>query len=166
MVLVGKVTKAQGIRGEVKANSLFDTPWTFEKLSKVRIRGVEYALLSVRVDTKSEAVFLKLKGVDDRNKAEELRGEDIFVEEELLPETEDGRFYISDIIGSKIVAKDTEYGKLTDILQNGCADVYVVAGETNFMFPAIEGVILNIDAKGKIITVDSEELKRVAVYED
>ena len=166
MVLVGKITKAQGIRGEVKANSLFDTPWTFEKLSKVRIRGVEYALSSVRVDTKSEAVFLKLKGVDDRNQAEELRGEDIFVDEELMPETEEGRFYISDLIGAKIVAKDTNFGILSDILQNGCADVYVVTGETNFMFPAIDGVILDIDAKEKIITVDAEELERVAVYED
>lgn len=166
MVLVGKVTKAQGIRGEIKANSLFDTPWTFEKLSKVRIRGVEYALLSVRVDTKSEAVFLKLKGVDDRNKAEELRGEDIFVEEDLMPATEEGRFYISDLIGAKIVAKDTEFGILTDILQNGCADVYVVEGEKNFLFPAIEGVVLDIDPKGKIITVDPKELERVAVYED
>lgn len=166
MVSVGKITKAQGIRGEVKANSFFDTPWMFEKLSKIRIRGVEYALLSVRVDAKSEAVFLKLKGVEDRNKAEELRGEDIFVEEEFLPEAEEGRFYISDLIGARIVSKDTEFGILTGILQNGCADVYVVEGEKNFLFPAIEGVILDIDPKGKIITVDSEELERVTVYED
>ncbi len=49
-------------------------------------------------------------------------------------------------------------------MQNGAADVFVVKGSRNLMFPALKHVIKRV-GDGEIV-VDSKALSEVAVYDD
>ena len=74
-----------------------------------------------------------------------------------LPE---GRYYIFDIIGLEV--QDTEgnvLGTVTDVLQPGANDVYVVSkeGEPDQLFAAIEDVIKDIDMDRQLMIVDPPE---------
>ena len=161
-LVVGKIVKPQGIRGEVKVKPFTDDGEVFKELKRVFIDGVEYKLLSVRVSP--EAVFLGLRGVPDRNAAELLRGKDLTVPRAEAPEPEEGTYYIADILGSEIVTEEGEaLGILKDI-RPAATDIYTLesAGK-EVLFPAAKGVITEIDAEGKRITVNKKRYLEVAV---
>lgn len=164
MITIGVIVKAQGIKGEVKIYPLTDNTDRFANLEKVYIKGKEYGIECVKELV--NGLFIKFSGVNDRNRAEALKGANVEIERKDAVKPEEGRYLIVDVIGSKVVADGVELGKLTDILQHGSADVYCVSGDKPFMFPALKDVIIDIDTDNKVITLEYERLQEVAVYED
>ena len=55
--------------------------------------------------------------------------------------------------------KGAVLGTLTDVLQPGANDVYVVSkdGEPDQLFPAIDGVVISIDVEKQLMIVDPPE---------
>ena len=81
-----------------------------------------------------------------------------------LPE---GRYFISDIIGCAVT--DTEgkqYGKLTDVLETGANDVYVIKGDKTLMVPALKKLLSSVDIQAKAIVLDAAVLEEVGLFED
>ena len=77
-----------------------------------------------------------------------------------MVELPEGRYYIFDMIGLEV--QDTEgnvLGTLTDVLQPGANDVYVVSkeGEPDQLFAAIDDVIIDIDMDKRMMIVDPPE---------
>ena len=103
MLLIGKILKPQGITGEIKILPFLDAPPEFCKVKKLIIQNREYAPLSLRVS--GEYVFAKLSGIKDRNMAEALRGQDIFVRKEDAPKLPQGKYYIDSLLGSEVWAE-------------------------------------------------------------
>ncbi len=161
-LLVGEILKPQGIRGEVKVKPFTDTAEEFRAYKRVFLDGTEYKVLSVRVG--DGAVYLGLKGVPDRNTAELLRGKQVIVLREDAPEPEEGRYYIVDLLGSELVTEEGEpLGILTDI-QQAASDIYTLEKDgKEILFPAVKGVITQIDLEAKKITVNKKRFKEVAV---
>jgi len=92
-------------------------------------------------------VLLTLVGVDDRDAAEALRGQWIYVAiEDALPLGE-GEYYHFQIVGLQVITAEGEaLGRITEILPTGANDVYVIQGPRGeILVPALEGVILNVD---------------------
>lgn len=164
MLLIGKVLRPQGIKGEVKIAHYFDAPDDFVGVSSLYAGDKSYRVERVRVS--DGWVYLKLSGINDRNAAETLRGASLTIPRESAPAPQDGRYYVADLKGLKVVDGDKVFGVLKYVIQNGSADVYAVAGDRNFMFPALKSVIKNIDLSRKTVAVDTKELEKVAVYED
>lgn len=169
MIEIARILKAQGINGEVKAQVFSDDIDGFIN------RG--YAYLKQGGDMKKTAfaavrqeppfVYLRIEGVDTRNDAEALRGELMYIDRSELPPPDEGEYYIFELKGLHV--KDGEgnkLGVLSDVLQHGAADVYVVKGDRNFMFPALKRVIQSVDINAGFMTVDAGALAEVAVYDD
>ena len=100
------------------------------------------------------------KEIPDRNTAELFSKKQIQVRREDLVELPEGRYYIFDIIGLEV--QDTNgnvLGTVTDVLQPGANDVYVVSkdGEPDQLFAAIEEVVKDIDVENKLMIVDPPE---------
>ena len=59
-------------------------------------------------------------------------------------------------------------GKLSDILQNGPVDVYVVRTPQGgqILFPALKRLLSSVDIESRRIVVDEKVLPEVALYED
>ncbi len=163
MLLIGNALKPQGIRGEIKILPLLDEPADFCKIKKIIIKDTTYQVEKTRLG--GEFIYVKLLGVNDRNVAETLRG-DVYVDDANRPKISKDRYYIADLLGAKIVCDGEKLGVLREILQNGSADVYCVKGKKDFMFPFIDGVIIDVDLDAKEIYLDKENLEKVAVYED
>lgn len=167
MLSVAKIVKPQGIKGDLKLDCELDSPEMLRGFEEVFIGGEVYDVESLRIS--SGDPYVKLKQVSDRNSAEKLRGKSLEVPREKAPVLPEGRFYISDLIGSAVVSDSGEnFGKLKDVLQYGAADVYVIFdGEgKEISFPALKKVLNKVDTDAKIITVNAEEFEKVAVYED
>ena len=70
-----------------------------------------------------------------------------------------GEYFHYQIIGLKVISVTGEdLGEITDILETGSNDVYVVVGPTGeILVPAIRDVIKEIDVLSGLMTVDLPE---------
>ncbi len=159
-IVIGEILKPQGVRGEVKVKPLLDDAADMRHFKKVYIGGKEYKVLSCRAD--AQAAYLALSGVADRDAAELLRGKQIEALRADAPALEEGRYYIVDIVGCDVIADSGErLGQIADVIP-AHTDIYVLHnGEKEGMFPAADGVILEVDTESKIITVDKKRFFEV-----
>jgi 16S rRNA processing protein RimM len=164
MLTVGVALKPHGLKGELKILPLLDSPKMLADIKKACLNGVVFEIESLRIT--SDFAYVLFKGISDRNSAETFRGSMMCVDHENRPAIPKDRYYISDLLGAKIVSENKDYGALDDVLNYGASDVYCVNGEKRFMFPAIDKVILDIDLKNMTIKIDALELDKVIVYED
>lgn len=165
---LGRILKPQGVKGEVKFDAYTDDLARFEMLTFAYFKEADYIRVEIEKSrTDAHYAYLKLKGYDDRDAAEKLRGKALYVDRAHAAELPEGSYYIMDLIGCAI--KDdsgTQIGILQDIIQNGAADVYVVKMENgSCMFPSVPHVVLSKDVENGVIVVDAQRLDEVAVYD-
>jgi len=103
-------------------------------------------------------VIMKLRGINSPEDAATLRGGQLMVPEEESPPLPDGVYYYYQIIGLKVFTVDGVYiGEVTDIIETGSNDVYVVRdGEKEYLIPVIRDVIREIDIRKRRIIISPE----------
>ncbi len=162
---VGRVIKAQGIKGEVKVACYLDSPEMLAKLKKLYVGTKAYSVKSSRAAEKF--CYFLFEGINDRDAAENLRDWEVYADKEdvKLP---DGSFFIDDIIGSKVTLDDGSFiGTVKEVLQYGAADVYVTEKDgREISFPYVADLVISIDASVKEIVLDSRRFSQVAVYDE
>ena len=147
---VGVITSPHGLAGEVKVFPSTDDPARFKKLKKVLL-GEETKVLEIsQVRFVKNMVILRFK---DHPKIESVmgyRGKALFVSrEEALP-LEENQYYIPDLVGMEVVGEEGGFlGTLTEVLQTGANDVYVVKKEDGkeILIPAIRSCILQVSTE-------------------
>lgn len=164
MLIIGRVQKPHGVKGIVKAQSFMDSPYQLEDIKVVEIDFREYEIESINISPKT--ILIKLKGVDTLEQADLLRNKQLKIKREFAPSPPEGRYYVSDLLGSQVYIGEELAGELIDIMQNGSADVYRVKGQRTFMFAYAGDVVEKIDPDNKKIFLNAQELEKVAVYED
>ena len=122
-ILVGKIVAPQGIRGEVRVQSFAENPADFKKMAIQSNRFADGDFKFVRVVPNSNVVIAKIRGVDDRNTAETLRGTELFIVRGALPDLPDNEYYQADLIGFDVVRDGRKIG-VVDCFQNyGAGDI-------------------------------------------
>lgn len=154
---IGQITNTHGLKGEVKVRSFTESKKGFEKLSSILIdfksELKKYDIEKVRYQ--NEIILLKLKGVDDIEEAEKLKGYYIKIPRNDAKKTEENEFFIADLIGCEVYENEL-IGVISDVFTAGASDVYVVKrkGKKDLLIPAIESVIKKIDVENKRIDVE------------
>ena len=67
-------------------------------------------------------------------------------------------YYVHDLVGLRVVTSTgDEIGTLEDVLETGSNDVYVVRrpGQKDVLVPAIDGVLLEVDLEGGVVTIEA-----------
>ncbi|MDX9917810.1 MAG: ribosome maturation factor RimM [Gudongella sp.] len=157
---IGMITNTHGVRGEVKVFPLTDDPERFFELKKAYIGEFKDEVLPVNARISKDIIILGFTGLEDINKVADFRNQYIYVLDEDRIKLEEGRFFISDLIGCAVFDTDNNLlGELSDILQGPANDVYVVkqSDTKEFMVPAVSEFIKEIDVKNKKIIVDPIE---------
>ena len=106
---------------------------------------------------RGETVYLRLHGLEDRNAAETLRGLEARVPRAEAVRLPEGQFYWDEVIGLHV--EDTTgrpLGSVTQILETGANDVYVVQGPRGreILVPAIKDVVRLIDPPAGRMVID------------
>lgn len=148
-LVIAQVLSAHGVRGELKCRVITDFPkQRFRRNAEVVLRGATRTVESARVQ--GDQVLLKLAGIDDRTAAETLRGAQVEVPTDAALRLPHGQFYWHQVIGLRVENATTGdyYGRVSDILETGANDVYIVRAEPSgreLLIPAIQDVIKRID---------------------
>ncbi len=157
-ILIGKITSAVGLKGEVKVYNYSDSVQIYEDTPQIYVGEELMDVLSVR--TQKNMVVLRLSGFTDRDAAEKARGREIFVTEADLPELPEGQFYVRDLIGMQVVTEDGEpLGQVTDVIQNTAQDLFEVElpEGRKVLIPKVDEYVRDIDGSERRITVRLQE---------
>ena len=155
---VGVISTTHGVRGEVKVYPTTDDPERFRDLKHVILdTGKGHVELTVTgVKFFKNQVILKFKGYDSINEIEPYKGMDLLVSRaDAVPLGENENFIV-DLIDMTVVTDTGEtLGTLTDVLQTGANDVYVVETEEGkeILLPAIPDCILEVCVEEKRMLV-------------
>ena len=153
--VVGRVLRAWGIRGDVKIAPFTDRPEDFTQYQSVLVgpQRKPYEVKSFRPYQGNW--LLHLNGVESRNEAEALHGQEILIELAQRPRQE-GEFFAREVIGLKVrTIAGEELGEVVEILVTGANDVYVVKGDRGeILLPARVEVIKGVDVEAGVMTVD------------
>lgn len=159
LLRVGVITTTHGLKGEVKVYPTTDDPERFLDLEKVVLKTgkVEQTLFIAGVRFAKNMVLLKFKGLDRIEDVEKFRQAELYVTREDAVALEEGEYYIGDLIDMEVYTVEGELlGILTDVMETGANDVYVVNSKKygEILIPVIEQCIINVDIIHSKMTVD------------
>ncbi len=164
-LVVGAIVKAQGIQGEVKVRAE-TSPERFLGLAHVFVGEEDEPRRIAACRVQDGMAVLAFLGVTSRTDAELLRGKLLYAAREDLPPLDEGAYYICDLIGCEVRADGTLLGRIADVAQAGGNDVWFVAGERPFCFPALRSVLLSVDTAARRVDLNAARLHEVAVFDD
>ena len=101
-VLIGVITGAHGIRGEVKLKSFTAEPASIARYGPLQSSSGKQIEIS-KLKAAKDGFIASLKSVSDRNEAEALNGVELFVAREKLPKLKTHEAYVHDLIGLAVV---------------------------------------------------------------
>jgi 16S rRNA processing protein RimM len=157
LVRIGYVRRAVGLAGEVEVEPLTDDPARFRSGLSVRAGSAVRRVEKVRGGTPT--LILKFAGVDDRNRAERLRGQYLEIaasEAKSLPE---GSYYHWQLVGLEVFDRSgRRLGQLTDVLNYPANDIYIVSDDSDeVLVPALAQVVKSVDLELGRMVVDLPE---------
>ena len=151
----GKIVTTHGIKGEVKIMPYTDYPELLCEFDRLFL-GKNHEEINVeRSRVFKNMVIAKLEGYDTPEVAEKLRNKILYMHRDDL-ELDEDTYFIQDLIGIEVSDADSGfvYGKITDVMQTGANDVYVVQGkDREYLVPAIPEVVITTDIDENTMTI-------------
>jgi 16S rRNA processing protein RimM len=159
LLLVGRIARPHGIRGQVVVNP--ETDFMEERFKAGQVlkigppeRARDYAILEVRFHQGRPIV--RLEGIETMNDAEPLAGADIWLPETAVEPLPDRTFYRHDLIGCAVQdTRGTVLGRVTAV--EGTLDRSYLVIERYIMIPLVDGICVAVDLAARRVTVDPPE---------
>ena len=160
-ILLGAIIGAHGLKGEVKVKTFTEAPDRLGAYGPLHDKdGRAFTVAAVRVVDAASAV-VRFEGIGDRDASEALKGVELFVARNALPDTEAEEFYHADLIGLR--AEDEE-GRLIGIIRGvhnfGAGDVLDLEKPdgSDALLPFTREFVPIVDVKsGRVVIVAPEE---------
>lgn len=160
-VLLGTISSAHGIRGEVTLRTYTADPQAIAAYGPLSDKdGTRtFKIRSLKVTPKT--VIARLEGVADRNGAEALRGVDLYVARDKLPKPDEREFYHADLVGLAVRdAAGETVGAIVTVANFGAGDLIEVRyldREATEYVPFTDACVPHIDvAAGYAVIVPPE----------
>ena len=165
LLCVGVITGAHGIRGEVKIKAFTETPEAIAGYGPLQTKSGDRFFEIIRHRIQKGQVIAVLKDVKDRNGAEALKGTELYLDRQVLPELEDEEeFYHADLIGLEARLEDgTVFGQVAALQDFGAGDVIEIrpaGGGSTVLLPFTRQVVPDVNiAEGHIVVSPPEEIE-------
>ena len=157
-ITIGKIVNVHGVKGEVKVLPDTDDVNRFRKLKSVLLLSGDTRRKVEVKDVKftNKFVILKLEGIDDRDTADRMRGIELQVERKDAIKLPEGRYFIGDLMGCKVLEEDGSLlGTITDVFLGQSNDTYNVECENGktILIPVLPDVVLDVDVEAAVVKV-------------
>lgn len=155
-VTVGRVIRPHGVRGEVTVAVLTDVPGRFDPGSRLLMAreegGPAVPVEVVFSRAQKGGMVVRFAGIEDRDRAEELRGAWLEVELAQVPAAPPGTYYHYELLGCRCFDGGRELGKVVDLVEDGGGLLLIVSdGERQVPVPFVAGFLKDVDvATGRI----------------
>jgi len=159
-VLMGVITGAHGVRGEVRVKSFTAEPAAIAAYGPLEDeRGARRLSLALS-GTVRGVLIARVEGVADRNAAERLKGTRLYLPRSALPPPAEEEYYHADLIGLAVeLADGAPLGRVRAVHDFGAGDSLEVEKPDGkaVMVPFTEAVVPVVDIAGGRLVVDPPE---------
>jgi 16S rRNA processing protein RimM len=142
-VLIGRVAKAHGIKGELAIDVMSDLPERFAPKARVQIRGVWHTIVTARPH--QGRMLLTFADISDRTTAELLRGQSVYGD---AVDVDPGEYYlVNELIHCPVVDQDgNDLGTVVDLVGLPTAAPYDLlevarADGSTWLLPAVDDYV-------------------------
>ena len=162
-VIIGKIGAPHGVSGALKIIPITDFPDRFADMKTVYVDKDLLHIASVQVKNDGQLILMSFEEYPTRETAAQLTKKLLYVDRSEVVPLQKGQYYTFDIIGLEAFNEAGEsLGLVTDVLQTGSNDVYVVSKKgdsAQLLIPALKSVVLEIEiATGRMIVRLPEEM--------
>lgn len=159
-LVVGRIRRAHGLKGEMIMDVLTDFPERIKPGKVVYVADSHEPQKISSVRPHDNLLLISFKGIDSKDDLDRYRNLMVYIKTEGLPELPENEFYHHDLIGLTVIDEQQEVlGTLVEIMETGANDVYVIADKdkNEMLIPAVDEFILTIDLAGRLMTVHKPE---------
>ena len=155
-LVVGYLRRPHGVHGEMVMEVQTDFPERLKSDTAVYIGDTHKRMQIAGARFHNEGLIIKFKDLNTPEEAGRYRNQSVYVKTADRPPLPEGYYYHHELIGFAVVnERDELIGTLTEIMQTGANDVYVVmqpeGGE--ILLPVISSVILAVEIAVRQIRV-------------
>jgi len=153
---VGKVRRPHGVAGDVLVEVFTDFPERLQTKAVVYAGETHIPLTIRRQRSHNDGILLAFDGYITPEQVGRFRNQILYIVLADAVELPEGEFYYHELLGLSVLNETGEsLGKVTEIMQTGANDVYVVTNDAGneIVLPAIAEVILDVNLDSKIIKV-------------
>lgn len=157
LVRIGAVARAHGVRGALRVR--LDNPGSdvLSRVASVRVGQLDFRVRSARHD--AAGCLVELEGVGDRDAAEALRGQEVLLPREALPEPDEDELYLADLPGCALVdVGGASLGTVVGVENYGAHELLLVrtpGGEA--MLPFVDEYVREVDLAARRIVCEPPE---------
>jgi len=158
-VCVGVIAAAHGVAGLVRVKSFTATPDAIAAYGPLE-DGAGRAVRLELVGSAKGVVIARIAGIADRDAAERLRGELLYLARAALPPPEDEEYYHADLIGLAVeLADGSRFGRVAAIHAYGAGDSIEIArdGAAPVVVPFTRAAVPVVDIAGGRLVIDPPE---------
>jgi 16S rRNA processing protein RimM len=155
-ICVAKIGAAHGVHGAVRLWTFTEDPFAVKRYGPLSTRdGTRQFEIATAREARGHLV-VTLRGVNSRDEAERLKGLELYVAREKLPEPDEGEYYHADLIGLAAVTTSGEaIGRVIAIHNFGAGDIIEIAppqGAT-MLLPFTDAVVPSVDIGGGRVVI-------------
>ena len=150
---MGRVAGSYGVRGWVKVAPDDGAQAGLAAAKEWWVGAEAHEVSGARIH--GATVIAKLAGIESREQALALKGRTVAVRREALPEPEEGKYYLADLIGLEVVNEQgAVLGRISRTYSNGAQDVIEVLGDRTRLIPWVAAVVKEVDLPKKRVEVE------------
>ncbi|WP_420967712.1 ribosome maturation factor RimM [Bradyrhizobium sp. B120] len=156
-VCVARIGAAHGVRGAVRLWTFTEDPLAVKDYGPLMTKDGARQFEVTHAREAKDHLVVTLKGVASRDDAERLNGLELYVPRDRLPETDDGEYYHTDLIGlAAVTTTGQPLGKVLAIHNFGAGDIIEIAppqGAT-MLLPFTNAVVPTVDLAGGRVVIE------------
>src|SRR5687768_7402066 len=163
VVVVARIVKTRGLRGELVADLLTDFPDRFEDLNSLIGLSPDESRRSLEIEEQwfhGNRLVLKFAGFDTIDAAKELVNYTLAVPAEDRIELPEDSFYEWELIGCRVETIGGEQvGEVAGVMRTGGVEILKVVDHTgrDRLIPMASDIVVEIDKEKKLIRIDPPE---------
>jgi 16S rRNA processing protein RimM len=158
-VPLAEVARPHGVRGEVRLRLFNKASDVLLDQEQVLVRmqdGEEHEVTVERARRADDAILMKLYSVDDRDRADDLRGALVCVRRRAFPAPAEGEFYAVDVVGAEARLEGVRLGEVVEVLSYPTVEAILVRpddGEGLWEIPLSDAYVGKVDTSAHLVEV-------------
>ncbi len=155
-VLVGRIRRPHGVRGELLVDVVSDVPGRLSPGSELWLKSADGASRGVTVAASRphpRGALLSFEGLQDRDAVEPLRGATLETERRMVTPAPAGSYYYFELAGCLCRdARHGDLGRVCEVIEDGGGLLLEVrAGEQRLLVPFVAEYVAAVDVVGRRI---------------
>jgi 16S rRNA processing protein RimM len=158
---IGQVRSSHGVHGAFKMGLITNHPEELRRVRTIYIGAARepHQVRRVQLLGNGKDALVTVADITTPEGVVPLRGQIVWLARADAPRLPEGEYYHYQLLGLEVVdLEGRSLGRLTEILETGANDVYVVRGsQGELLLPAIEAVIREVDPEAGRMVVSPPE---------